>query len=166
MRSTVTSAWKIITDGWAADPPTLALRRRLVHSVADMARRLHGAGVNHRDFYICHIWANTEALSRGEVELAIIDLHRAQIRPRVPRRWILRDLAALMFSTAHLGLSRNDYLRFLKRYTRRPLRSVLREESALLRRIRRRADRLVTESHTRQVIGIHKRPPLELQEQT
>ena len=155
-----------ITDGWAADPPTLALRRRLVHSVADMARRLHGAGVNHRDFYICHIWANTEALSRGEVELAIIDLHRAQIRPRVPRRWILRDLAALMFSTAHLGLSRNDYLRFLKRYTRRPLRSVLREESALLRRIRRRADRLVTESHTRQVIGIHKRPPLELQEQT
>ena len=154
-----------LTDAWATDPPTLALRRRLVHAVADLARRLHGAGVNHRDFYICHIWANTEALSRGEVELAIIDLHRAQIRPRVPRRWILRDLAALMFSTAHLGLSRNDHLRFLKRYTRRPLRSVLREEAALLRRIRRRAERLETESHTRQVIGLHKKPPLELQEQ-
>lgn len=155
-----------LTDTWPADPPEPALRRRLVHAVADLARRLHGAGVNHRDFYICHIWANTDALSRDEVELAIIDLHRAQIRPRVPRRWILRDLAALMFSTAHLGLSRNDYLRFLKRYTRRPLRDVLRKEAALLRRIRRRADRLVAESRTRDVIGPHRRPTLEVREQT
>lgn len=155
-----------LTDAWPADPPDPALKRRLVHAVADLARRLHGAGVNHRDFYICHIWANTDALSRDEVELAIIDLHRAQIRPRVPRRWILRDLAALMFSTAHLGLSRNDYLRFLKRYTRRPLRDVLRKEAALLRRIRRRADRLVAESRTRDVIGPHRRPAFEVREQT
>ena len=154
-----------LTDAWTTDPPTPTLRRRLVHAVADLSRRLHGAGVNHRDFYICHIWANTDALSRGEVDLAIIDLHRAQIRPRVPRRWILRDLAALMFSTAHLGLSRNDYLRFLKRYTRRPLRSVLRKEASLLRKVQRRADRLLKESRTRQVVGTHKKPPLALQEQ-
>ena len=155
-----------LTDAWPEDPPDPALKRRLVHAVADLARRLHGAGVNHRDFYICHIWANTDALSRDEVDLAIIDLHRAQIRPRVPRRWILRDLAALMFSTADLGLSRNDYLRFLKRYTRRPLRDVLRKEAALLRRIRRRADRLVAESRTRDVIGPHRRPAFEVREQT
>ncbi len=155
-----------LTDAWPAAPPDAARKRRLVHAVADLARRLHGAGVNHRDFYICHIWAKTDALSRDEVELAIIDLHRAQIRPRVPRRWILRDLAALMFSTAHLGLSRNDYLRFLKRYTRRPLRDVLRKEAALLRRIRRRADRLVAESRTRDVIGTHRRPAFEVRGQT
>ena len=154
-----------VTDAWSTDPPTPTLRRRIVHAVADLARRLHGAGVNHRDFYICHIWANTDALSRGEADLAIIDLHRAQIRPRVPRRWILRDLAALMFSTAHLGLSRNDYLRFLKRYTRRPLRGVLRKEASLLRKVQRRADRLLKESRTRQVVGTHKKPPLALQEQ-
>lgn len=154
-----------LTDTWPAHPPESALRRRLVHAVADLARRLHGSGVNHRDFYLCHIWANTEALSRGEVELAIIDLHRAQIRPRVPRRWILRDLAALMFSTAHLGLSRNDHLRFLKRYTRRPLRSVLRTDAVLLRRVSRRAGRLLAESRTRQVVGPHARPAQAAQEQ-
>ena len=153
-----------LTDTWPAQPPEPALRRRLVHAVADLARRLHGSGVNHRDFYLCHIWANTEALSRGEIELAIIDLHRAQIRPRVPRRWILRDLAALMFSAAHLGLSHNDHLRFLKRYTRRPLRSVLRTDAALLRRVSRRADRLLVESRTRQVVGTHTRPTQAVQE--
>ena len=150
-----------LTDTWSTDPPALSLRRRLVYAVADLARRLHGAGVNHRDFYLCHIWAHAAALSRGEVELAIIDLHRAQIRPRVPRRWVLRDLAALMFSAAHLGLSRNDYLRFLKRYTRRPLRSVLRKDAALLRRVRRRANRLVRESRTREVVGTHRNPALD-----
>ena len=155
-----------LTDAWLTDPAALALRRHLVYAVADLARRLHGAGVNHRDFYLCHIWAHAAALSRGEVELAIIDLHRAQIRPRVPRRWILRDLAALMFSTAHLGLSRNDYLRFLKRYTRRPLRSVLRKDAALLRRVRRRANRLLADSRTREVIGTHRKPTLEVREQT
>ena len=154
-----------LTDAWLTDPPALALRRHLVYAVADLARRLHGAGVNHRDFYLCHIWAHAAALSRGELELAIIDLHRAQIRPRVPRRWILRDLAALMFSAAHLGLSRNDYLRFLKRYTRRPLRSVLRKDAALLRRVRRRANRLLAESHTREVIGPHRNPTRTVREQ-
>ena len=153
-----------ITDAWPTHPPVPALRRRLVYAIADLARSLHGAGVNHRDFYICHIWANTAALSRGEVELAIIDLHRAQVRPRVPRRWVLRDLAALMFSTAHLGLSRNDYLLFLARYTGQPLRSVLREDAAFLRRVRRRADRLLVESRTRQVVGTHEKPALAVQE--
>ena len=154
-----------LADAWLADPPALALRRHLVYAVADLARRLHGAGVNHRDFYLCHIWARADALSRGEVELAIIDLHRAQIRPRVPRRWILRDLAALMFSAAHLDLSRNDYLRFLKRYTRRPLRSVLRKDATLLRRVQRRASRLLAESRTREVIGPHRNPTLTVREQ-
>lgn len=147
-----------LTDTWPTDPPSPALRRRLVHAVADLAHSLHGAGLNHRDFYICHIWANTAALARGEVELAIIDLHRAQIRRRVPRRWILRDLAALMFSTAHLGLTRNDYLRFLARYTGRGLRDVLTEDAAILHRVRRRSDRLLAESRTRQVVGTHEKP--------
>lgn len=155
-----------ITDQWSREPPAPTFRRRLVHEVADLARSLHVAGVNHRDFYICHIWAQEAALARGEVELAIIDLHRAQIRPRVPRRWVLRDLAALMFSTAHLGLSRNDYLRFLARYTRRPLRNVLSEDAALLHRVRRRADRLLTESRTRQIVEPHKKPAIAVPEAT
>ncbi|MDE0052699.1 MAG: lipopolysaccharide core heptose(I) kinase RfaP [Gammaproteobacteria bacterium] len=155
-----------ITDQWSREPPAPTLRRRLVHAVADLARSLHVAGVNHRDFYLCHIWAHEAALAQGEVELAIIDLHRAQIRPRVPRRWVLRDLAALMFSVAHLGLPRNDYLRFLARYTRRPLRNVLSEDAALLHRVCRRADRLLTESRTRQIVEPHEKPAVAAQEPT
>jgi len=132
-----------ITDAWRAAPPRPAVRRALVLALADLTRALHAAGVNHRDYYLCHVLADTEALERGAAMLAVIDLHRAQVRPRTPRRWILRDLAALLFSTLHLGLSRKDRLRFLARYTGLPLRDALAKDPALWRRVERRAGRLL-----------------------
>lgn len=131
-----------VTDGWATAPPPPAVRRRLVLALADLTRALHAAGVNHRDYYLCHVLADTEALARGEAALAVIDLHRAQLRRRTPRRWVLRDLAALLFSTLHLGLSRKDRFRFLARYTGLPLRDALARDPGLWRRVERRAGRL------------------------
>lgn len=132
-----------ITDAWATAPPRPAVRRRLVLALADLTRALHAAGVNHRDYYLCHVLADVAALARGEALLAVIDLHRAQVRRRTPRRWILRDLAALLFSTLHLGLSRKDRFRFLARYTGLPLRDALAKDPGLWRRVERRAERLL-----------------------
>ena len=39
---------------WAHQPPPTALKHALIRRVADMAGRMHRAGVNHRDFYLCH----------------------------------------------------------------------------------------------------------------
>lgn len=102
---------------WATQPPPFALKRRLIHAVADIARRLHEGGVNHRDFYICHFLLDPRTLD--DPQLRVIDLHRAQVRAATPRRWVIKDVAGLYFSAMDAGLTRRDLLRFVVRYGER-----------------------------------------------
>lgn len=128
---------------WTATPPSPALKRALIKEVASMTRRMHQAGVNHRDCYICHFLLHTDQSPTPEhFRLSLIDLHRAQIRPSVPRRWRDKDLAGLYFSALNIGLTRRDKLRFLREYFARPLRQVLVEEAALLAMLEAKAGQL------------------------
>lgn len=128
---------------WRASPPPPRLKRALIRRVAEMVGAMHRAGVNHRDCYICHFLLHTDkAVSADDFRLSLIDLHRAQTRARVPRRWRDKDLAALYFSALDIGLSRRDLLRFLKGYFRRPLRDTLRDEARLLGWLERKAAKL------------------------
>lgn len=118
---------------WAVRPPPVRLKRVLITRVAEMARRMHAGGVNHRDFYICHFLLHLDPPPTAErLRLSLIDLHRAQVRARTPRRWRDKDLAALYFSALDIGLTSRDLLRFVAAYFARPLRHVLSEETALL----------------------------------
>jgi len=76
--------------------------------------------------------------------LSLIDLHRAQLRARTPRRWRDKDLAALYFSVLDIGLTKRDLLRFLAAYFVRPLRLLLREEAPLLASLASEQQRLQT----------------------
>ncbi len=128
---------------WPTNPPPLAMKRALLRRVAGMARRMHEGGVNHRDFYICHFLLHLDpAPTPDNLKLSLIDLHRAQIRDKTPRRWRDKDLAALHFSALAIGLTRRDILRFLTLYFDRPLRRVLKEESRLLAYLESEAARL------------------------
>ena len=134
--------------------PSLALRRRLLREVARLTRRLHGAGVNHRDYYLCHLFADLAKLARGEVALAVIDLHRAAIRRRVPRRWRRRDLAALLYSAAASAeagsdwtLSRTDRFRFVRDYAARRPAAAIRGERRFWNAVAARAARLQRRGH-------------------
>jgi len=115
-----------LEDFEASEP---VLKRKLVTEVASMARKMHKAGINHRDFYLCHFLMDAPPAedSREEKEpvLHLIDLHRAQIRKNVPRRWLVKDLGGLLFSAFEKDLTRRDLLRFVRIYTDRPLREVL-----------------------------------------
>ncbi|MDR2786962.1 MAG: lipopolysaccharide core heptose(I) kinase RfaP [Candidatus Accumulibacter sp.] len=129
--------------GWPDDPPAPAMKRALLGRVADMARRIHGGGVNHRDFYLCHFLLHLDPAPAPErLKLSLIDLHRAQLRRKTPRRWRDKDLAALYFSALDIGLTRRDVFRFLKGYFDRPLREILRDERALLEWLAGEAERL------------------------
>ena len=127
---------------WRAVPPASTFKRALIRRVADMARRMHGGGVNHRDFYICHFLLHLP-VDAGAPCLSLIDLHRAQVREQTPRRWRDKDLAALYFSALDIGLTKRDGLRFLKTYFARPLRGILQDESALLGHLERESIRLM-----------------------
>ena len=128
---------------WVAQPPAPRLKHALIAEVARMTGTMHRAGVNHRDCYICHFLLHTDRPVTPEgLKLSVIDLHRAQVREQIPRRWRDKDLAGLYFSALEIGLTRRDKLRFLRAYFQRPLRQVLAEQAALLARLERKAGKL------------------------
>ena len=128
---------------WPASPPPAHFKHALIGRVATMARGMHAGGVNHRDFYICHFLLHLDPAPTADAfRLSLIDLHRAQLRPKTPRRWRDKDLAALYFSALGIGLTQRDFLRFLRVYFDRPLRDILRDEAGLIEHLHREAARL------------------------
>lgn len=126
-----------MTKPWRDAPPDPAFKRRLIREVADIARRMHRSGLNHRDFYLCHF-----RRERHGDRICLIDLHRAQIRARTPQRWIVKDLSGLYFSSLTIGLTRRDLYRFMTAYAGRPLRNLLARDARFWRRVERKAFRL------------------------
>jgi len=121
---------------------SVAIKPRLLilKQLALMVRALHEAGINHRDLYLCHFMLKPESLVAGNnPEIYLIDLHRAQCRVQVPRRWQIKDLAALYYSSLNLGFNRRDSLRFLKIYSDCPLRDILENNASLLKQVQQRA---------------------------
>lgn len=118
---------------------TPTLRRRVVAAAGALLRSIHKAGVHHRDCYTAHILANTAQWAAGRAELAVIDLHRARVRRRLPSRWRRRDLAALLFSASAFRLTRQELVRFAIAYAgaRRTWRRDMRFWRGVLRRARR-----------------------------
>lgn len=128
---------------WREQPPAPLTKWALIQRVADMTGGMHRAGVNHRDCYICHFLLHTDQpFDAATFRLSVIDLHRAQTRRRITRRWRDKDLAALYFSALDIGLTQRDKLRFLRAYFQQPLRQVLREEATLVAWLGRKADKL------------------------
>lgn len=134
---------------WARQPPDPALRRRLVSALAELARRLHAAGWQHRDFYLCHVHLRLDSLAGQVPHLVLIDLHRARWRRRLPRRWRVKDLAALHFSAMDCGLRRRDLLRFLRQYSDGGLRGALGRDAATWRRVASKASALYSKESSR-----------------
>jgi hypothetical protein len=75
---------------------------------------LHGQGYVHRDLYLSHIFFDPARPPQGS--LCLIDLQRV-MRPRWRfRRWRVKDLAALNYSTPRAIVSQADRLRWLRYY--------------------------------------------------
>lgn len=139
---TVAREWRTL----AAQPGMALLKRRLISVLAQIARQLHDAGLNHRDFYLCHFLMRWPGFPRrapsGPPELYLIDLHRVQQRRRTPSRWRIKDLAGLLFSAADAAPTLRDQLRFVRQYRARPLKVIMRDERDLWERVVKRAEAL------------------------
>ncbi|MAZ77230.1 MAG: lipopolysaccharide core heptose(I) kinase RfaP [Legionellaceae bacterium] len=117
--------------------PTFVEKTKLIKKVAETTKIMHQAGINHRDYYLCHLWWR-----RDTDQLYIMDLHRAQQRKKVPARWLIKDLSGLYFSSMNANLTRRDIYRFLRFYFDKPLREIMKEERNLLQLAKRRAMKL------------------------
>lgn len=114
------------TRAWRTNPPPSHFKWRLIEAVASITNKMHHHGINHRDFYICHLLLDIEKFeAKNEINLDIIDLHRAQLRKKVPLRWKVKDVASLYYSSQHCGLTKRDLYRFIKVYTDSDLKEAL-----------------------------------------
>lgn len=135
-------------DDFLRTHPDLAFtsKVRLVEAVARMARALHQQGLNHRDLYLCHFMLDPIVLAcpakPARSLLHLVDLHRAQLRKKVPFRWLVKDLASIYFSAMDLGITPKDIARFLQIYFDRPLGWVMQHQRKLLRAVTLRAEQL------------------------
>lgn len=87
---------------------------------ADLAARLHKAGLHHRDLYLCHFMAK---LGGGgpdapAVDLKLIDVARVRRLGGVltRRRWIVKDLAQFWYSTTKQPVTDAQRAAWLDRY--------------------------------------------------
>jgi heptose I phosphotransferase len=91
----------------------------LILEVARLTRWLHDGRYFHKDLYLCHFYIPRRLLVptatwRGEVYL--IDLHRFGRHPLFWRRWQIKDLAQLLFSSDIDGIDDRDRLCFWRAY--------------------------------------------------
>lgn len=132
--------------GWTVDPPPFALKKALIEKLAWVSRQMHTSGMNHRDYYICHFLLDVSAgrtnVDPKRLKASLIDLHRAQIRSKTPRRWIVKDVAGLHFSAMDIGLTRRDLFRFMRTYSDKPLREMLNDDATFWRDVDASAKRL------------------------
>ncbi len=133
-----------VGEQWVSQGHTpVVFKRALIAKVGHIARTMHGAGINHRDFYLAHFLMPESDVKQQNVDgpMYLIDLHRSQVRSTVPRRWQIKDLGGLYFSTARFGMTRRDLLRFVRAYTGLPLRQAL-EDFRLWEAGRREAEKI------------------------
>jgi hypothetical protein len=89
---------------------------RVLTATAEMAGRLHAAGLHHRDLYLCHFYV--AATPDAAVEARLMDAGRVKPLPTwFRRRWLVKDVAQLVYSLRQLNVSQSQIDEWLTRYT-------------------------------------------------
>lgn len=123
---------------WNTVRPSIQIKRELINRIANISRTVHQSGLCHRDFYLCHFLLHDDSHA-GSLQLSLIDLHRALIKKRLTRRWVVKDIASLYYSAMHLGLSQRDLYRFMRCYEGTDLRSLLATRTPFWNAVNKRA---------------------------
>lgn len=111
----ITSLEDVCAD-WQDNPPDAEFKRKVMIALAQLAARLHGAGLCHRDFYLCHFALKKAALAQGYLDLILIDLHRMLLDQSSEGSSVMKDIAGLYFSAMDCGLTAEDWALFKQHY--------------------------------------------------
>jgi hypothetical protein len=99
---------KLLASGFAFD--------RLRNPLADLAARLHSAGLHHRDLYLCHFFVKADDEA---IDVKLIDVARVKKLPALltRQRWIVKDLSQFWYSTMALTITQQQREAWIARYT-------------------------------------------------
>jgi heptose I phosphotransferase len=84
---------------WSKNPPALSVKAAIIKVIAQLAAKFHGAGLCHRDFYLCHFVIKKSDLNQGRYQFHLIDLHRVLQHQSPTGKTVMKDMAGLMFSS-------------------------------------------------------------------
>ena len=99
-------------EGSYRNTRALLAKHKIIEEIANIVGRMHAEGLHHQDLYLCHFLCGSE---QDGLPLTLIDLQRVKRHRRLPRRWQVKDLAQLHFSSAQY-ITRRDIWRFWKTY--------------------------------------------------
>lgn len=103
-------------DELQPNPLDAAFKQQLIMAMAQLAAKLHSAGLCHRDFYLCHLVLKKSELAQQKINLILIDLHRMLMHQPNNGSAVLKDIAGLMFSAKDYGFTAQDWLLFKQHY--------------------------------------------------
>jgi hypothetical protein len=109
---------------------------RLLGPTADLAARLHTAGLHHRDLYLCHFFIPQE--QDAGAELRLIDCARVKKLPRflTRYRWVVKDLSQFWYSTLkHPEITDGQRMAWLNRYAEKADTDVGRLRRSVARKV-------------------------------
>ncbi|MFS1563942.1 MAG: lipopolysaccharide core heptose(I) kinase RfaP [Candidatus Arsenophonus phytopathogenicus] len=130
-------------ENWKNSAPQFSTKKILICRMAEIVLKMHACGANHRDCYICHFLLHLPFDGDDKkLKISIIDLHRAQIRQHVPKRWKDKDLIGLYFSSLNIGLTQRDIFRFMQIYFSDNLKNILNNEQKLISSANIKAERI------------------------
>lgn len=118
------------------------MKTTLTARLSDVVAALHRRGLVHRDLYLAHVFLRL--IPDGDCELSLIDLHRVKLPLWRLKRWFVKDLASLNYSTPSNAAGSVDRLRFLKQYLGREKLSA--EDKAFARAIAGKTRRIARHS--------------------
>lgn len=102
--------WSTYSDG---------IKQALMQAVGELASKLHGAGLCHRDFYLCHFVLKKQDIDVPNANIKnmhLIDLHRMLKGQPSNGKAVMKDIAGLYFSAMQYGLSTDDLTTFKQHY--------------------------------------------------
>jgi hypothetical protein len=109
----------------------IKMRRDFIVSLAHFVKKFHATDYRHRDLYLCHIFYNDKG------DFYLIDLARA-FRPfLLKKRFQIKDIAQLYYSSPGSIFSRTDRMRFYINYIGR--KKLLPEDKAFILQVIKKA---------------------------
>ena len=110
---------------------------QMIDDLASLTKKFHDLGFNHRDLYLCHFFAD---LNDKDLFLNMIDLQRVQYRKIFRKRWLVKDLSQLCYSSMKL-VNNSSRMKFFLKYL--GLKKLNAESKKLLRQILKKNERLM-----------------------
>ncbi len=98
-----------VGKAWLESAPDMGCRADVFKDIAQLASKLHAAGLCHRDFYLCHFILKKTEFERGNLNLHLIDLHRVLQGQPSHGATVMKDMAGLYFSMLQIGLTAADF---------------------------------------------------------